>query len=310
MRRLTIGQGKGRNLAFTPDGRLLVALDTWGHLHFWDTAEYTEQLTVSVPPAWSDPWLAFSADGRHALLGGRAWDLGPLLDKARGKSLAQDPTAVFSRPPILDLYCLTFTPDGTAVARCARKPPVVGAVPLLADLELWDLNKNRKAEIPGPGYINRTLMQPVAFAPDGLQVAAAQVNYSVRVWNATNGDELDQLEHSDRVQAVIYAPRGKLLVTAAEGTMRLWDPRTFTCRREWKPFPGDAKALAFHRTGKALLAGGDDGTVRMWTFPGCREKAVQDLQVGAISALAIAPKGNTAAAIGEAPAVVVWDLDL
>jgi WD40 repeat protein len=310
MQMLTIGQGKPRNLAYTANGRLLVALDSWGTLHFWDTTFYAEQLTVPVPPAWSDPWLAFSADGRHALLGGRAWDFGPLLDQARGEGRPGAAESLFSRPPALDVHCLAFTPDGTAVARCTRRPPVIGAVPLLSELELWELNNQRRAEMPSPGYINRNLLQPLAFAPDGRRVAATQVNYSVRVWDTATGDEVEQLEHSDKVQAVVFAPHGRLLATAAEGTLRLWDSKTWTCRKEWKPFPGDAKALAFDPRGKLLLAGGDDVTVRLWSFPGCRKKAELDWEIGAIVAVAFAPDGKTAAAIGEKPAVVVWDVDL
>jgi WD40 repeat protein len=310
MRILTIDQGRFRSVAFTTDGSRLVALDSWGTLHFWDTVHFASWLRLVVPAFWSDPRLLFSPDGRHCILGGRVWDLSALLGGAESESPSQASRNVFSGAPVLQPHCLAFEPSGQIVARCAREAPVTAVAGLLADLELLDLKGDKVVACDSPGYVNKTLAQPLVFAPDGRLLAGTQVNYSVRLWDAGTGEELAQLEHTEHVHAVAYAPNGRVLATAAEGVLRLWDPRSFRCLKEWRPFQRDVGALAFHPSGRALMAGSQDGTIKIWDFPSFRETAMLDWQIGAIGAVAIAPHGMTAAAIGDKPKMAVWDLEV
>jgi WD40 repeat protein len=283
---------------------MLAALDSWGTLHFWGTAEWAAYGTAIVPAFWSDRRIGFSPDGRHGLVGGRTWDLGPLLDGVRGEAPA--PRDFFGQSPLLEPHCLVFSPDGRFVARCTRESTVNGQI---TDLGLWDLRGRHRVEFACLGYIHRTLPHSVAFAPDGLSVAATQVNYSVRLWDVTTGIESAQLEHTEKVHGVIYAPHGRLLATAAEGVIRFWDPRNFRCAKRLRAFRTNALTMAFHPGGKLFAAGGQDGTVRVWELPACRQIAVLDLEIGPLQALAFAPDSSTAAAVGDKPVLAVWDVD-
>jgi WD40 repeat protein len=305
--KLTIDQGRFRSLAYTPDGAFLVALDSWGTLHFWDAATFERRLTLVVPAFWSDHRLVFSCSRRHLLLGGRLWDIGPLLEQL-SEGAVSGGSILFERPPLLEPHCLAFAPDGRFVARCIREPPVPPGQ--VSGLELWDLRGRARVEFDCPGYIHRTQLQPVAFAPDGRTLAGTQVNYSVRLWSVTTGEEVALLEHTDKVHAVAYAPDGRLLATAAEGVIRLWNARTFRCLKTFRPFQRDAMALVFHPGGRVLGAASHDGTARLWDLARGKELAVQDWGIGALYGLAIAPNGQSAAVIGEKSSLVVWELDL
>jgi WD40 repeat protein len=304
MRRLTINQGRFHSLAYTADGSLLAALDSWGTLHFWETTDWVVQGTALVPAFWSDRRISFSADGRHGLVGGRTWDLEPLLEPMRGNGAL--PRDFFGRARVLEPHCLAFSPDGAVVARCTRESTVTNQI---TDLGLWDTRGRHRVEFACLGYIHRTLLHSVAFAPDGQTVAATQVNYSVRLWDVNTGIESAQLEHTEKVHAVVYAPHGRLLATAAEGVIRLWDPRSFRCVKRLRAFKGNAMTLAFHPGGKLLAAGGQDGTVRIWELPACRQVAALELEVGPLQALAFSPDGNTTAAVGDKPMLAVWEVD-
>jgi WD40 repeat protein len=304
MHRLTISQGRFQSLAYSPDSHLLAALDSWGNLQFWETVDWAVLGTALVPAFWSDRRISLSPDGQHALVGGRVWDLEPLLLAMRGE--AAPPRDLFGTAPALEPHCLAFAPDGTRVARCTRESTVTNQI---TDLGLWDLRGRHRVEFACLGYIHRTLPHSVAFSPDGQAVAATQVNYSVRLWNVNTGVESAQLEHTEKVQGVVYAPHGRLLATAAEGVIRLWDARTFRCVKRLRAFKTNAMTLAFHPGGKLLAAGGQDGTVRLWEFPACRQVPPLELGIGPVQALAFSPDGKSAAAVGDKPVLVVWDVD-
>src|SRR5262249_24531500 len=79
-------------------------------------------------------------------------------------------------------------------------------------------------------YGHRGLVSSVALTPDGLLLASAGVDGSVRLWNPLRGQLLEKMELRDKNA---LAP---------------------------------AHCLAFSADGKTVAAGGDDGTIRLWRF--------------------------------------------
>jgi WD40 repeat protein len=68
----------------------------------------------------------------------------------------------------------------------------------------------------------------VAFSQDGLLLASASEDRTVRLWNPTTGQEAQKLEgHIDSVTAVAFSQDGSLLASASgDQTVRLWNPTT------------------------------------------------------------------------------------
>src|SRR5262249_2016794 len=65
----------------------------------------------------------------------------------------------------------------------------------------------------------------LSLAPDGVTLATAGKDGTVRFWNVQTGESLPQiLEHRTEVNWVTYSPSGKLLATACDhGIVTLWD---------------------------------------------------------------------------------------
>ena len=65
----------------------------------------------------------------------------------------------------------------------------------------------------------------VAFSADGKRLASASKDQTVKVWDATNGQETLTLKgHTGPVTSVAFSPDGKRLASASnDQTVRVWD---------------------------------------------------------------------------------------
>jgi WD40 repeat protein len=141
------------------------------------------------------------------------------------------------------------------------------------------------------------------------------------------------------VYELSFAPDGKRLASAGrDGTVRVWDVSSLqeraVFRPEKDPRPGlDAssraiRCVSFDPKGLAVVSGGQDGAVRLWSFPGQKEEAIEldvraPITAAALSAdgwvLAVAEKiarqikiwhlGDLSAEINPKPARVLGGLD-
>ena len=109
------------------------------------------------------------------------------------------------------------------------------------------------------------------------------------------------------LRAVTF-PDDRHLATAAGVTVRVWNPESGECVRQFEGQRGNIQALAFHPSGRFLAVSCRDETIRFWDVESGRELSHYAWGVGVASHLAFSPDGTTAAA-GAAEGVVVWDVD-
>ncbi|WP_442811506.1 nSTAND1 domain-containing NTPase [Streptomyces sp. NBC_01288] len=110
------------------------------------------------------------------------------------------------------------------------------------------------------------------------------------------------------VNAVAFAPNGKLLATAgAYGTVQL---RRTTDHRTTATLtlPGRVRSVGFSPDGAALAATSSDGSVRIWGTADHRVRALLPASTNGARALAFDPRGRTLAVAGEDGTVQLWDI--
>jgi len=143
--------------------------------------------------------------------------------------------------------------------------------------------------------------QRVAISPDGQQVAAGGSDGKVRTWRVDNREALKEIALGKPVSAILYSPDGlllaassahgvslhylrddrqqilpaqntremvfssdgRLLCTASEGVVTIWDAATGDRVREL-PITGKVDALAVSPDGSLVAAGGYDNTFHVW----------------------------------------------
>ena len=112
----------------------------------------------------------------------------------------------------------------------------------------------------------------VAFSPEGRRLASAGADKMVKVWNATDGDEVVELSgHRDAVLRLSFSPDGRRLATASlDKTVKVWD---LAEGREELTFRGHGRmvlGVAFSPDGRQIASAdgtmwkSDDGGVKLW----------------------------------------------
>jgi WD40 repeat protein len=110
----------------------------------------------------------------------------------------------------------------------------------------------------------------VAYSLDGLRIATAGWDMTVRVWEAATGREILVLRgHTSRVWSVTFSPDGSRIASSAyetkkPGEVKVWDAVTGQETLTLKEPTGGVMSVAFSPDGQRIASGGDDGTVKIW----------------------------------------------
>ncbi len=111
----------------------------------------------------------------------------------------------------------------------------------------------------------------VSYSPNGLIVAAAHSDWTVRLWDVSTGTLTSSSTlrgHTAEIHAVEYSPDGKRIATgSADKTIRIWDPHAATDSERLiaiLPYRDSVRTIAFSPDNRMLAGGSDDGTIQVW----------------------------------------------
>ena len=246
------------------------------------TASDGASLTWSLTPLWKaertlgtdgpgSPFadrvnaLAFSPDGKFLAIGGgepsRGGDI-KILDVQSGAAAQSAPqTTAQSAPKFAREFpnlhtdavlALEFSPDGKFLASGAADK-----VARVIDLATGKAVKSFE------GHTHHILS--LAWSLDGRTLATAGADAVVKVWDTLSGDRKKNIEGYDKeVTAVRFVGAGEQVVTASgDSRVRL----VGLDGKEVRAFPDAAdfvQSAAVSAEGKTVIAGGQDGVLRVW----------------------------------------------
>ncbi|WP_075732641.1 nSTAND1 domain-containing NTPase [Streptomyces acidiscabies] len=177
-------------------------------------------------------------------------------------------------------------------------------------LKLWDTSDPaRPKPLPDPKGGHTSVINQVAFSPDGRTLATASSDYRVLLWNLTDPHRptpANQLMLGSAADSVAFSPDGQLLATGdTSGGVNLWNVRAPDRARAISPtlrgHSGMVGTLAFGPDSRTIVSGGSDGLVRIWRLP--KALAIGD----EVLALTATPDGRRIA-VATANHVTLWDV--
>ncbi|EXJ79216.1 hypothetical protein A1O3_08717 [Capronia epimyces CBS 606.96] len=106
----------------------------------------------------------------------------------------------------------------------------------------------------------------VSFSPDGLYIASASFDNSVKLWNARDGKFISTLRgHVGAVYMVAWSSDSRLLASASKDTtVKVWDVKTGKLKEDLPGHKDEVFALDWSQDGKCVASGGKDKQVKLW----------------------------------------------
>jgi len=275
-------------VAFSPDGRHLVAGCMGGTVLVWDTRTW-EPVRPGIQCGGDIYALAFSHDGRHFATGGsdrkvRVWELG-----------SDKPVHTF-KGHTLHVNQLAFSPDGGLLASAGED----------ATVRLWDL----KADQAGRVFSEHSCpVQGLAFDPQGPAVISAGEDGIVKVWDPATGVVTATTRVGIRwVSTMAFHPGSRQLALASrDGTLELRDGPSGTDARILEGHTDLITNLAFSPDGQRLASASDEKVLKVWDTATGREAIDLPIEPSTAVSVAFSPNGHYLATGRPGKGVRLWN---
>lgn len=247
---ITSLEGRGRALAFSPDGKLLAAWDG-KTVSLWDVETWTRVKSNSIGSRnkiWDLSHLAFSPDGR--LFAAAETTSTTVWDLKTWETLRTIENASDAYSHTTGSTFVFFMPDGNRLAISGVNRSIV----------IWDLMTGGELKrLEGLSYLW------VALSPDGKTLASSTLGSGeVVLRDVASGNILRTLGGS--FMGLAFSPDGKVFATggSGKGQLILWEAATGRKIKTIDGPSGHITALAFSPDGRRLASVDTNENMVLW----------------------------------------------
>ncbi|EPS35679.1 hypothetical protein H072_10928 [Dactylellina haptotyla CBS 200.50] len=269
------------SLIFSPNGKQIASV-SYGSVQLWDIA--TADTETITPDTREICCAAFSPDGKQIALGSRdktvkLWDIetGKYLKTFTGRSLV--------------IFYVTFSADKK---RLVLRPYVYDEA-----VQLWDIDFGGVEKLAD----SKKMVHCMAFSTSSKQITLGSFDATVTLLVINLGNR----RPVPWGQPVAFSPDGKQIVSAYQGTLKLWDIMTGELLKTFEDDSTYTEAVTFSLNGKQI-ASGSDQSVKVWdTLTGTLKytfRGHSDLVI----TVAFSPDGQQIASRSWDGTIKLWDV--
>jgi WD40 repeat protein/tRNA A-37 threonylcarbamoyl transferase component Bud32 len=176
-------------------------------------------------------------------------------------------------------------------------------------IRMWEADTGRELftikvhdESPYSHHESYAVMS-VAFSPTGESFASGSGDNTVRIWRATDGDELFILKgHVGCVRSIAFSPNGEQIASGSglslepyrkgDNSVKVWNAASGQEIHTMNGHTDEVTCVAFSRDGTQIVSSSLDRTIRVWDAKSGREIAKHTEQFGTIESVAFTPNGQ------------------
>jgi len=176
-----------------------------------------------------------------------------------------------------------------------------------------------KAQFPLPDLSHPALLRTLqghasfvtscAYSPDGNWIVSASDDFTLKVWDVTNGTErLTLAGHTDRINGCAYSPDGNWIVSASyDRSLKVWDASSGAERLTLAGHTERVNGCAYSPDGNWIVSASNDNTLRVWDATNGTKHLTLAGHTERVNGCAYSPDGQWIVSASDDNTLKVWD---
>jgi WD40 repeat protein len=170
--------------------------------------------------------------------------------------------------------------------------------------------QNIKADICDNLNAHSASVNSVSFSPDGMFLASAGSDSTVKLWSVSDGELLITFrDHTNGVNSICFSPDSKMLASgSSDNTVKLWSVSDKEMLKNLEGHTGSVNCVSFTPDGKSLVSASSDNSIKLWSIPGGQLLKSLEGHSNSVIALSVSQDGTRLASGSEDNSLKIWSL--